>query len=508
MKRRFLSIRYNAILHLATMFLAIIIIVFFAMRIFAFRGAEKLDKDQAILQVQRIIDGIIFTTEHMKLTASDWSQWDETFEYVEGTNPTYIEENLYLEAFESIDIDAVMIYNLSNVLIHHVLFDFDAETLSLIPSSMLENIETLDLPSMTDIDTQVSGVMSYQDQLYIVVTSPITRSDYSNDTNGTLIFVKRVDEDLIHSLENIVNLPFQIIPNDTLNSEHLIEITQIGDLMKIQRLILDLNDHHDLMIEMTIPMENSVIIRQAITNVTWIVSLILLVFLFILIVMLDKQLFQRIQMMMMDIQQIEAKNDIHLRLKLDQRQDEITFIAQEINQMLDQLDSSYQEINALAYSDHLTGIHNRISFYRLIEEKMSSNPTPYAILFLDLDGFKTINDTYGHETGDFVLIEIAKRIRDIIGTNGFISRAGGDEFLIYHPSNQRKELARLCQKIIDTLASEIEINHIHVNITTSIGIATYPESGKTLQSLIKQSDLAMYQAKTLGKNQFQFDDQQ
>jgi len=224
--------------------------------------------------------------------------------------------------------------------------------------------------------------------------------------------------------------------------------------------------------------------------------------------MLDKQLFQRIQMMMMDIQQIEAKNDIHLRLKLDQRQDEITFIAQEINQMLDQLDSSYQEINALAYSDHLTGIHNRISFYRLIEEKMSSNPTPYAILFLDLDGFKTINDTYGHETGDFVLIEIAKRIRDIIGTNGFISRAGGDEFLIYHPSNQRKELAKLCQKIIDTLASEIEINHIHVNITTSIGIATYPESGKTLQSLIKQSDLAMYQAKTLGKNQFQFDDQQ
>jgi diguanylate cyclase (GGDEF)-like protein len=173
--------------------------------------------------------------------------------------------------------------------------------------------------------------------------------------------------------------------------------------------------------------------------------------------------------------------------------------------MLDYIESSYEEINQLAYSDHLTGTHNRLSFYQRMEETIKEDKAKFSIFFLDLDGFKDINDKYGHEVGDSVLIEVSKRIQDILGKSSMISRAGGDEFLIYYPSIDKEVISQVCVKIIDTLAKDIHIDSYHLDITTSIGVAIYPNNGTTLNALIRHSDLAMYHAKELGKNQFQFE---
>jgi diguanylate cyclase (GGDEF)-like protein len=94
----------------------------------------------------------------------------------------------------------------------------------------------------------------------------------------------------------------------------------------------------------------------------------------------------------------------------------------------------------------------------------------------------------------------------IIGSKGIIARAGGDEFLIYLPFNDVKTISDICQAIIDALANELIIDQHHINTTASIGIARYPQSGTTLKQLIKKSDIAMYHAKTSGKNQYFFDE--
>ncbi len=504
MKNRYLSIRLNAILHLTLMFILIIGLVFFALRYYAFKQAEALDKHHAVLHVQRISDGLTFTTEAMKQTVTDWGKWDETYDFVSGIHPDYILDNLNPEAQESIDIDMVLIFDDSGTLLYHQSVDFDLGTTSGIDLSLINAIEALGFQDNVNPDFQLSGLLSFEQQLMIIATSPIMRGNYSGDVIGNLFFIRLVDEDLINALENIV-MPFEIVENEGLTFSSPTQVTKVGsNQMTVKQLIFDLNGELDLMIKITLIMETSVIIGDAIRLSLFLVTSIMIVFLFVIIWMLDKQMFKRLQLLTDHIMDLEQRHDIHLRVNIDRKQDEITYIGSSINQMLDKLETSYLEINQLAYLDHLTGVQNRLSFYQSIESFISANNHEFSLLFIDLDGFKTINDTLGHETGDFVLIEVAKRILSIIGSSGIIARAGGDEFLIYLPYNDVQRLSETCEKIILALANELMIDHHHINITASIGIARYPQSGTTLKQLIKQSDIAMYQAKSSGKNRFFF----
>ncbi|MDX9691130.1 MAG: diguanylate cyclase [Acholeplasmataceae bacterium] len=505
MKKRFLSIRINSILHIAGMFLLIVIIIFFSMLIFAYQSAEKLDRDQALLQVERIQDGFTFTTEMMKQTSTDWSKWDETYAFVEGTNPTYVDDNLYIEALQSIQMDMVLIYSHQGTLLYHQAYDFDEGTSSSVEQSIINQIESLQILTDTNPDAYTTGYITFQEQLLLIATSPIMQSSYTGDVIGTFIFIRIIDDEYISLLSNIVGIPFSISTNTNLSTERLVNYNEThNNQIKIQALLLDLNESYDLMLEMTVPMSATSIINQAIEVVTWITALIVVSFLFLIILMLDKQLFKRIKLMTDDIRELDSLSDIKRRLDIDSRKDEISYIGNEINTMLDKLEESYQEIKQLAYQDHLTGTHNRLSFYRYVEKAILEHKSSFAILFLDLDGFKEINDNHGHETGDFLLIEVALRIRSVLGTEGIISRAGGDEFLIYYPSDNTDLISQLCLQMIDSLAHDIDIDGHHVLITTSIGIAIYPTDGDTLKALIRHSDLAMYHAKGLGKNQFQF----
>jgi diguanylate cyclase (GGDEF)-like protein len=506
LKNRYLSIRLNAILHLTLMFILIIGLVFLALRFYAFRQAQELDEHHALLHVQRISDGLSFTTAAMKQTVTDWGKWDETYDFLMGTHPEYIQDNLNPEAQESIDIDMVLIYDVTGNLFYHQVVDFGSGTTSGIGLPLINAIESLNFISNINPHFQLSGLLSFDQQLMILVTSPIMRGNYSGDVIGNLVFIRLVDQELIETLENMV-MPFEIIPNDGLTLSSPTEITIIdSSQMSVKRLIVDLNGNFDLMIHITLTMETSVIISEVIQRSLLSIALILLVFLLIIVWMLDRQMFKRLHLLADNIKDLEQHNDIHLRVDIDRKKDEITYIGNSINQMLNKLEISYQEINQLAYLDHLTGVQNRLSFYQSIESYILAKDHEFSLLFIDLDGFKSINDTLGHETGDFVLIEVAKRILSIIGSKGIIARAGGDEFLIYLPFNDVKTISDICQAIIDALANELIIDQHHINTTASIGIARYPQSGTTLKQLIKKSDIAMYHAKTSGKNQYFFDE--
>jgi diguanylate cyclase (GGDEF)-like protein len=506
MKKRYLSIRLNAILHLAGMFLLIATIIFITTRLVAQNSAERLDRNQALIQVQRIHDGLSLTAESIKQTTTDWSKWDETYTYIDDENPEYIDNNFYIEALESIDIDVALIYKLDGTLLFHQYNDFENGLTYDVEQEFIEQVEELDFINHTNPDLYITGLFTYDDKLYILSTAPIMPSDNTGDAVGTLIFIRIVDEHIIDTLENIVGLEFHIQSNTSLDADNPLSLSNLSNYrISVRSLLMDLNNNHDLVIDMIIPMETSIIIRDTIRLITYLSLAIMIFFLFIIIIMLDRQMFKRISTLTMQIKDIKQNQNLHLRIDTDQRQDEIKYIANEVNQMLDEIESSYNEINFLAYSDHLTGTHNRLSFYRKIEETIQSNQQSFSLFFLDLDGFKEINDKYGHETGDSVLIEVSKRIQEIIGDLGIISRAGGDEFLIYHPSIDHDELSNICIKIIDKLATCITIQKHHLEITTSIGVALYPEHGTTVQSLIRHADLAMYHAKDLGKDQFQFE---
>jgi len=128
-----------------------------------------------------------------------------------------------------------------------------------------------------------------------------------------------------------------------------------------------------------------------------------------------------------------------------------------------------------------------------------------AILFIDIDGFKEVNDTYGHMVGDIILKMVAARLLKIIRESDTVARIGGDEFLIIQTEvNDKETIAFVADKILNKLADPFDLAGTEIKIGASIGIAIYPEHGNNIQLLIKKADKAMYKAKKLGKGTYTF----
>ena len=151
--------------------------------------------------------------------------------------------------------------------------------------------------------------------------------------------------------------------------------------------------------------------------------------------------------------------------------------------------------NRRSLNKHLRSIHS-------ISRRMHDS---YAVFFMDLDGFKQINDKLGHEIGDAVLIRTSELFRSVLRETDFLSRVGGDEFiLIIHRFTNDSELSQLAERILLTLEQPIEIMQKRCQIGVSIGIARYPFNNKHLDDVLQMADKAMYESKKAGKNQYKF----
>jgi diguanylate cyclase (GGDEF)-like protein/PAS domain S-box-containing protein len=167
-----------------------------------------------------------------------------------------------------------------------------------------------------------------------------------------------------------------------------------------------------------------------------------------------------------------------------------------------------QELSHLAQHDFLTDLPNRLLLKDRISQAIAAahrNSTQVAVLFMDLDGFKDINDSMGHAVGDEVLQWVAKRLASCVRGSDTVSRQGGDEFVVLlsetkHPS----DASIIARKILTALTSSPKFNQHDVQVTASIGLSTYPEDGQDAETLLKNADTAMYEAKKKGRNNYQF----
>jgi diguanylate cyclase (GGDEF)-like protein len=167
-----------------------------------------------------------------------------------------------------------------------------------------------------------------------------------------------------------------------------------------------------------------------------------------------------------------------------------------------------QRVEYLAYYDGLTALPNRSLFNKLLSQAISQAKRHHrqlAVAFIDLDRFKQINDTLGHEAGDELLKQVASRLKGCLRDGDVVARLGGDEFVVLLTELvEEKNAATVAQKIIIMIAKPFVLLGHEFRVTASIGISTYPTDGLDEQTLTKNADIAMYQAKEDGKNQFQF----
>ena len=165
-------------------------------------------------------------------------------------------------------------------------------------------------------------------------------------------------------------------------------------------------------------------------------------------------------------------------------------------------------LNDLAYNDQLTALPNRSSFVERLNEELAratARGTRVAIMFLDLDRFKDINDTLGHAVGDRLLRAIGDRLRSAVGDEGIVARMGGDEFILLFADDPEVEwLATVAERIVARVDQPVDIDGYDQFVTTSVGVALFPDHGADADTLIKHADVAMYRAKERGRNTYQF----
>jgi len=185
--------------------------------------------------------------------------------------------------------------------------------------------------------------------------------------------------------------------------------------------------------------------------------------------------------------------------------------ARDITEHLDTRNELEEQKNILHYQAHhdaLTGLPNRILFNDRLEQgiqRAKKDNKGLALFFLDLDHFKSINDSLGHNVGDEVLQSVTHRLTKVLRDEDTLARLGGDEFTIIMGNiNDTQEATLLAEKIIDVLVEPITVNVNRLYVSFSIGISLYPEDGDNTQNLLKYADAAMYKAKDGGRNDFQF----
>lgn len=201
-----------------------------------------------------------------------------------------------------------------------------------------------------------------------------------------------------------------------------------------------------------------------------------------------------------------------LPMSLAHKDDELGLVTSKFNQILIQFSQTQSKLRKMATRDPLTGLPNRTLLLETIAvtlQRSRIHKRTFALLFIDLDRFKNINDSLGHALGDQFLARIARILEQSVGDRGTVSRLGGDEFVILADAvHNPEQAADFVNKLLIQLNASIQLNEHTIHPAASIGISMYPEDGNNAEDLIRHADIAMYTAKAAGSNQWAFFKQQ
>jgi diguanylate cyclase (GGDEF)-like protein len=253
-------------------------------------------------------------------------------------------------------------------------------------------------------------------------------------------------------------------------------------------------------------------------HLQWIVVLLLsLVGLAVLVsYALQRALVRPIRQLAGAAREIEAGN-FAAEIPDSRRQDEVGDLLRAFGRMSESIGRHDRDIRRMAYTDPLTGLANRLAFRENLDRRvvqLQGAGREMALLFADIDDFKRVNDSLGHDAGDEVLVQFANRIREAVsrygGSDAMLARFGGDEFVVLlqaderHGADMRALASSVAENLVSELSRPIRVQERQVFLGTSIGITLFPDDAREAATLMKNGDIAMYQAKVAGKNCFRF----
>lgn len=468
---------------------------------------------------------LAFSDEYTNLGAMtiNYSGWDDTYHFIErepvpdGNDP-YLQTNYPDTLFSSSRLNLAILLNNQKQVYFAKAYDYIGKQRLPNPNSFIETLKSQHTSFLdhSDSNSRKEGLIVIDKKPMIATSYPIITSNNEGPIHGTFLFVRFLDDIYIQYISAKSDIPltytlvdsYFTIPSSStsvnIRNQDIPFWTVIkGDTIESYALIKNIENKPAVLLAYTIPRE---LYHQARIN-----TLFFLIFLtlsgiavfIVAMITLDRTILTRLNRVIDSMKEIEQAKDFSIRIKVSGK-DEVTQLEKSMNHMMSSLECAQSEIQFQAHHDVLTGLANRKAFYLQIDqmiEKHRRTVSQFAVLFIDLDGFKTINDTMGHNVGDLLLLEVTRRLKSCVMEEVMPYRLGGDEFCIISDSD---DIEKLAISLKETLHIPCLLQGHHVVISASIGISVYPDHGTTAEQLLQHSDTAMLEVKESGKNNYQW----
>jgi len=523
----------------------------------------ELERDSVSQDLLRVKEALNREGEGLANTTSDYASWNDMYSYMQGENPAYIVNNMNIPGLVNINFDLVTYWGSDERLVVGGALNTGQSRLIAYPKGLENYIYPGSiLFEKTKKMRRFFGLGTTSEGLMLLASSPLVDSDAVKPPLGTLISGRVITPNLIKKFENSTKLKIDLLLNDKIRSNK--PLKKLYEELKNKKTTTSIHPVNDSIIEgylllkdlngQAVGMFHIVTTRSiyALTHQSmnyFILSMIFLgcivslAFLVLLRILIIKRL-ENLSKEVLDLDSATG-DELSRRVKVVGH-DELSIVSTQLNNMMDVIQNSHLELEnrvadrthelmetnkrlqseikerkvaevsltihkesllKLAHFDSLTKLPNRAYFNTMLSEAIIESKQlnhKMALLFLDLDGFKKINDGLGHHIGDLVLSEVAKRFRKHIRDTDVLARLGGDEFIILL-KNVRDEYAQIFSaRVLDDLATPVIIDQHEFFINTSIGISIFPDDGSTLTSLQKNADMAMYKSKKSGGQCFSY----
>lgn len=529
---------------MVVMFVFMLVMVIVIMNTLLLSSIKQLEHKYISERMNQISIGIGFELNDLQKTAVDWAEWNDPYQFVEDGNQEFIDENLGAYFFENLRLDAMVYMNQSGEIVYAEQINAEASELEPVPDAIREQLKQL-IGDNLDATKRLKGVLKVPGGAMLFATNPILTSNGDGPVHGNLVIYRYLNDKEIDYLseiignrivveESIIQDSPEILLKDTYISAGISVRTLSRETLQGLATLYDINGNPAVTVSLNMSRDMSMIAGSGIRSVMIALVVSSLIFTLLILIYMNRVILARVLSMSKAVKSIGDHDDPSERLKADGYRDELSGMTGEINAMLGKLLDSRQqtlareseliiaadelrqevterrkaqeEITYLAYHDHLTGLPNRIHFSEHLNHGIQLTKRMgklLAILFLDLDGFKMINDTIGHMAGDMLLVEVSKRLKATLRQSDTIARLGGDEFIVMVENVSNLDAIRaIADKILDSFRTPFILNNQECFISTSIGVAVCPPDGEDSETLIKNADIAMYRAKEKGKNQY------
>ncbi len=556
-----MKLRNKVLIAISLAWLGFLILTYIGSRAFLIQSFLNLEQDRADRDLGRVDQALDQVSYSLFTFTSDWSHWNDLYDYAKGTNTSFVPNNLNMTAYVNSNINLMTFWDKEGKLLVGTSVDTENQKLIAYPAGLEKYLYPKSILMVRDVNKEIRGYVLTSQGIMLIASCALTDGDKLLPPMGTSIFGRNLDTELVKKIADTTKVDVQLyLPNEINNSPELSgHFKTISDgtnghystpinstLLEGYSVIKDVFGKPIGMFKMTTPRAIYQTGQKAVNY--YLATFIVLGILFSALMMwlLRKLVIRRLESLDHDIRYIKEKNALNKRVNTE-GSDELSTVSSEINKMLDIIQASHlqlenrveertqelqktnvqlqQEITErktvereliihkehlvrLAHYDNLTSLPNRVFFNEILNKAISHAKRAgkmLAVLFVDLDRFKNINDALGHPIGDQVLKEIGQRFAKVMRAGDILARLSGDEFIILlNDIGDAKFAGPVAEKLMKECAKAVRIETHEFYLTASIGICVFPGNGDSLEDLLKYADMAMYKAKHSGGNTYQF----